>query len=116
MNETKFTPAPWKKDYGGTVGHIKSIGIKQGGGYKQTPTVCRYDVKTLSLPNEEKEANANLIAASPKLYEALKDALFQMAAVKKFQLETEGGYRDDLLVAIQGAEKVLAEARGENHE
>lgn len=51
----KMTPGPWEKDYGGTLGHIKSVAQRDDA---QTPTVLRYDVDTLSLSEEQKEANA----------------------------------------------------------
>ena len=70
-----YTKGEWIKDYNGTVGHIKAVpegaeahnNKPEVEGYKliPTPTVCRYDVITPSLNEEEKEANAHLIAAAP---------------------------------------------------
>lgn len=69
MEATKHTPGPWEADYGGTIGHIKSVAEYDDG---RTPTVARYDVNTPGLRAEEKEANKCLIAAAPDLLEALQ--------------------------------------------
>ena len=53
----KHTKLPWVKDYGGTIGHIKSVS-KNG---EKTPTVLRYDIGvSLGYPLfSEAEMNAN---------------------------------------------------------
>jgi hypothetical protein len=61
---TKHTPGPWVANYRGTVGHIKSIAENPNG---FTPTVARFDIGALSIPDDEKMANAQLIAAAPDL-------------------------------------------------
>jgi hypothetical protein len=71
VSEFKGTPGPWEADYGGTLGHIKSIGPHPRG---FTPTVARYDVDTPSVTDGEKIANAKLIAAAPDLLEACQIA------------------------------------------
>lgn len=63
-----FTPGPWVPDYNLTIGHIKSTSSL----VNRTPTVCRYDVKTPSLSEDEKKANSRLIAAAPEMYEMLE--------------------------------------------
>ena len=69
----KHTPGPWAIDFGGTIGHIKSVAtVKTNEDNYMTPTVARYDVKTPSLSEEEKKANARLIAAAPDMYEFIK--------------------------------------------
>ena len=63
-----FTPGPWEKDYGNTVGHIKSIAPHEKG---YTPTVCKYNEFTQlprSLSVDEIEANGNLIAVAPEMF------------------------------------------------
>jgi hypothetical protein len=79
MNKLKHTPGPWKKDYGSTDGHIKSIGLKKDDG-TNTPTVCRYKnyagqttrfFCADSLTDEEVEANGILIATAPEMLDYL---------------------------------------------
>ena len=94
----EYTKGEWIKDYGGTKGHIKAVpeGAEahntvpeaMSRDYKliPTPTVCKYDVNTPSLTEEEKQANADRIVdcvngckdienplAVKELYEALKE-------------------------------------------
>lgn len=60
------TAGPWVKDYGGTLGHIKSVTEREDGA---TPTVARYDLAAPSIGEDEREENALLIAAAPDLLE-----------------------------------------------
>lgn len=68
----KHTPGPWEVDFGGSIGHIKSVGQND---YDTTPTVCKYDAASNScapsFSAEVMQANAKLIAASPTMLEAL---------------------------------------------
>ncbi len=72
----KHTPLPWAKDYGATKGHIKSIS-----NFKDyTPTVARYSGRSNieicgSLPEEEREANAELIVKAVNNFQAMKTEL-----------------------------------------
>ena len=61
------TPGPWSVDYGGTIGHIKSLAKNDNG---WTPTICRYDLCADTV-KDQAAANARLIAAAPELLEAL---------------------------------------------
>jgi len=64
-----YTKGRWVKDYNGTTGHIKAISPVG------TPTVCRYDPPpncATTIPIEERQANAQLIASAPLLYEAVR--------------------------------------------
>lgn len=71
--EKKFTPGPWVADFGSTFGHIKSIAPNPTG---RTPSVARYDVLPDDLMGQdEKNANAALIAASPDMLEALQSTV-----------------------------------------
>lgn len=56
----KHTPGPWIVNYDGL-----NIDTKQDGGIEQVARVSR--------TNEEREANARLIAAAPDLLDALKE-------------------------------------------
>jgi hypothetical protein len=63
MNEMKHTGEPWEKDYGGTIGHIKSTAPN---GRNNTPTVCKYIYNPHQLDfltEEEIEANGERIPA-----------------------------------------------------
>ena len=68
----KHTPGPWKIDYNGSVGHVKSISNKED----HTPTVARYDIGVnlgyRLRPYNEQKANGYLIAAAPEMLEHLK--------------------------------------------
>jgi len=70
----QFTPGPWEYDYGNTLGHVKSLGVRVNDPTTlRTPTVALYDVLPDDMMSaEEKRANARLIAAAPELYEALQ--------------------------------------------
>ena len=64
-----ITPGPWIKDYGNTIGHIKSTAPHDK---RYTPTVCKYDEFTQlprTIVNSEIQANGLLIAAAPELLE-----------------------------------------------
>lgn len=88
--ETKHTPGPWVKDYGNTIGHIKSIAKHED---RATPTLCRYDTEYIasSIPEEEREANGKLIAAAPDLLSSLIECL---AGVKELNGEYQDGWSD----------------------
>jgi len=73
MTDTKFTPGPWVVDFNGTIGHVKSVAKNKS---NNTPTVARYDIGIPGVSESEKYANAHLIAAAPKLYEALTRCKF----------------------------------------
>ena len=69
MSDTKFTPGPWVVDFGGTIGHVKSVAENE---HANTPTVARYDIRISGVSESEQCANAHLIASAPELYEALR--------------------------------------------
>lgn len=66
----KATPGPWERDYGGTMGHIKST---TKAGTVATPTVCRYDIwhpfgiedHDGLYPITQQEADGDAIANAP---------------------------------------------------
>lgn len=68
------TPGPWEVDYHSTIGHIKAL--LNPGDFK-TPTVARFDAELVahSLSEEERYANAHLIAAAPELLGMVKSLL-----------------------------------------
>jgi hypothetical protein len=93
MSETKFTPGPWIKRGKGT--------IETNGGAEVASVM---DGQMLDrVDRETQEANANLIAAAPELYEAIKELLYALQDDENWR--TSGVYED--------AESALAKARGD---
>jgi hypothetical protein len=74
MEKKNHTPLPWVKDFGGTIGHIKSIALHEKG---FTPTVCQYDKnsKASSISDKEAQANAELIVTAVNSYLPMLEAL-----------------------------------------
>lgn len=91
MTEPKFTPAPWSVSF--YTGAIES-------GEKVVATV------NYSISEGNPDINANLIAAAPELYEALKDLLF-VADVPIFRAAHPE--------SLQKARAAIAKARGESN-
>lgn len=89
----KHTPVPWAKDFGGTLGHIKSIADcgTIGGGVRKTPTVAKYYVDEQILPHDEQEANARFIVKACNHHAELVEALRQARQVWDHYLTTGGG-------------------------
>lgn len=105
-NETKWTPGPWH--VGRTVGGMLIVRPVD----KRRGTVAALTDETALVYGEwaqrdytNAEANANLIAAAPKLYEALCECLEHM------EWSTEQGRQ-----ACEKARAALAKARGEKHD
>jgi len=69
MENLKHTPGPWAKDYGGTLGHIKTLCNPE----VHTKTVCVYGYKYSGsvLTDEEIEYNGRLISTAPEMLESL---------------------------------------------
>ena len=67
-----------------------------------TPTVARYGVKTPSISDDEKKANAYLMAVAPEMYKELQEI--------SFWLDTQSGMGD----WRKHIEKLLSKARGES--
>ena len=90
MSEAKFTPGPW------SVFDAREV-PKQGHDYYILDDRENYVAAVAIDHLDIEEANANLIAAAPKMYETLEHIL----------LYTEVAFLHDEI------EKLLAEARGE---
>ena len=84
VSDTKFTSGPWVVDFGGTIGHVKSVAENE---YANTPTVARYDIGIPGVSESEQYANAQLIAAAPELYEALTRCKFDSLNMTVADLE-----------------------------
>jgi len=104
----KHTPGPWVKDYNGTIGHIKSLGMEKG-----TPIVCVYSGIhiALSISKEESEANAYLITAAPELLEVCKE---MVSAWEQYAENADGDLLDDKSCEIMSKmSKAIKKAKGE---
>jgi hypothetical protein len=67
------TPGPWKAD---DKGMIRPVAPKPG--HVNRPAICT--TVALTVPNDEREANAALLAAAPDMYSALRLALNTLGA------------------------------------
>lgn len=91
----KFTKGPWSID-----NFNKLIGVN-----KETITVSRLCVSIAHYDDVECEANNNLIATAPEMYEKLKEIVNDAK-----QFEIKNGY---IVSWREEAELILAKARGE---
>lgn len=96
----QYTPGPWAVDEGGL-----NVICSDGSGLLG------------SRDTDEKRANANLVAASPELLEALEEALAELE-LRASQLTTH--QRDDaearrLDIRIRQARAAIEKARGNSH-
>ena len=65
----KHTKGPWVKDYGQTVGHIKTLCNPEV--HTKTVIKYRYDLCEEILTEEEIEANARLISCAPEMLDMI---------------------------------------------
>jgi len=92
MAETKWTPGPWRRN--GHIGNAEWIVAAKP--FAQIATVYGPNVTA------ESDANAQLIAAAPGLYEALADIVRVLDSLGQSKLER-----------VEAARAALAKARGE---
>ena len=100
---SKHTPAPWVLVNTGRVASHRHV-MTEGG--CAIANICDRGV----LDSEECEANANLIAAAPKLLEALKQVLQSLQFAHSAYPEIDGkvkAYED-----MSRAREAIAEAEG----
>lgn len=72
MTEAKYTPGPWK-----AVSDVKNAGcllVNPAVESKLGTPICRIDLYS-DAKNDQRQANASLIAAAPELLEALQSVL-----------------------------------------
>ena len=94
-NETKWTPGPWGKHHNGCYW---DVGVKQECSVIQIhPSTCI---------GVQMEADANLIAAAPELYDALDGLLSELGSTSEIDLFSWG-------ISTNEARAALAKARGE---
>ena len=104
MNETKFTPGPWKSPT-----EIQSC-LDETSVYGADGLIVAaltYDSSDFR-PEEENFANAQLIAAAPDLYADLSELTVWWANWMPDAASSNGGYG-----ALEKARAALAKARGE---
>lgn len=114
MSECKFTKGPWKVTGTGDVSvdipapYYESIGV----GVNECAPFCI----VISRRNiaSRLEANANLIAAAPELYEALENQLKNW--IELIESGDAGFWNPDDDEHVIAMRKVLAKARGEKNE
>ena len=108
---SKFTPGPWRQSAGEIIGAelTPDAWVVAHLGYGHISPAPNFDY----LNGEHREAlelteaNANLIAAAPKMYEALLDAQkiinFARAPLDLGFYEIGAGHVDEAIAAAQGA-------------
>lgn len=103
MKETKFTPGPWKVD----PKYSRDIQAPDG---LDVATCCLSILNRKVTTEEESIANARLIAASPDMYEALKDLLDMLET----EISAGSGLTCDFeRRVLPNARSALSKARGE---
>jgi len=110
----KHTETPWEKDYGGTTGHIKSVANLDNTDkkYPSSPTVCRYDVITPSISEEEQQANAAFIVKACNEYHPMLRIM--KALVNKLDAETwflETAYGEG--ICTESIKQIIKQAEAE---
>ena len=100
MTKQAHTPGPWRIAYGADNQSSVSVQTKDG----KRICACRYNWR-LAGAYEKARADAALIAASPALLEALKDAQDDLESAKE-QIDA-----DDTLGAWRTVNDVLASLR-----
>lgn len=128
------TEGPWERDYGGTPGHIKSLGWPERDGMKPSPTVARYDIwhgyhhdeklreaaTKMGHTEAQEIANGEFIAHArtdiPWLHAELTAAMEKMEAYRKavvwiYENGLENSRPDWVRTAISNAFEPVREAR-----
>lgn len=110
MNNTTHTPGPWVVSIGPPE-HVRISPIKTriipADGRDMIITTAEYGVYGPRNPMEA-EANANLIAAAPAMYEALKDSLVLLEASYHDMHDKFGAHDLGTLTVFDCVEKVKA--------
>ncbi len=118
MSETKFTPGPWESGINQKGGYSNGMVVRPAGQFPHGEWIAdcgdKYD--------NERIANAELIAAAPDLYAELQKSVEQMliglTAVQKL-VEKSGAaevlskVEKEMMTQIRNVNAALAKARGE---
>lgn len=111
MTKPSFTPGPWRRkksaNYGNAIeGKTTRRHFDGDEGWRIVATyqeAC--DSQIAADQDANWEANGNLIAAAPELYDALEDLVSD--------IETDGGVDTSVWPILDAAKAALAKARGE---
>ena len=114
MSEAKHTPGPWDYNYrckGHKLGHSDK-GVPFAWLNLDAPShIGGMKISThASMPLEELEANARLIAAAPELLSVARDAIECIEALES-ELAIHSGYRCDHLM-VDCLRAAIAKAEG----
>lgn len=122
MTETRFTPGPWRRQTGSNIGNavegFSHVCDEYDAGYR-TVALFQAAIPTPKYDDLEAnaEANGNLIAAAPELYEALEAALELEALIVERMTCPDESQRRSCQSEIDGTTEMiraaLAKARGE---
>ena len=95
----EYTKGEWE------IAHYES-GILEGVNFIRSADKQEVSICTISSTNESSEANAQLIAASPDMYEALKmiEAKYDRCVICKNLKETGHDYNCPIMQALAKAE------------
>ena len=107
MNTPKHTPGPWIIRY---AKNITAIGTPKGEMQLSLHGVYN-GLKPLSVDLHEWKANANLIAAAPAMYEALKDAIDTIAHMRHYYAGRKLS-EEDIQKIVDTSRTALAQAEG----
>jgi len=105
MSDTKFTPGPWER-YG--VDGSVDIDIVTNPGSTDATSVCR-----VHWNGYDHDANANLIAAAPDLYAALKGLLDAYTQSDESYCDCSEDYGEAFPCCVCIGRAALANARRE---
>lgn len=101
MTQAKYTSGPWR--FKGFDPEFNTVPVINSGSYD----LGVHFLGTHGLTNEEKEANAHLIAAAPDLFDALQNI---MNGITSGAIKTD--YDEVMENAVIRAHKAIAKAKG----
>ena len=98
----KHTPGPWKNHGEAVWSEHKSVSGKETRGTR-TNHVCAVSSR-LKMPDAEREANSNLIAAAPELLAALEAIVFQVKQGKVLERDACISYACTSIAKAKGTQ------------
>lgn len=98
---TKFTKGPWRA--------VNQFQVIIGSGDSLISSLSTQHTGGLHASVSEREANANLIAAAPDLYEALEDMVRLWEVIAELK-----GWIPGHVIEYRHAKKILAKVRGKS--
>lgn len=106
MSTPAFTPGPWLVWHRSGKGQNSTQGVYKQASHETHLTIALCDEECVRIPEYERVANANLIAAAPSMYEAL-DLLVRDADKRP------GAYIHADPQLVEKARDAIRKARGE---